>query len=544
MLTWLKNKIFGTSHERAIRRMIPKVIAINGLEASMKSLSDAEIRGTTAELKTKLDNGALLDDLLIQAFAACREASRRALNMRHHDVQLLGGMVLHGGAIAEMSTGEGKTLVATLAGYLNALEGKGVHIITANDYLARRDAEWMGKLYGFLGMSTGVVVSEQGEDEKKKAYRCDITYGGHMELGFDYLRDSMMVSALDHLQVPLHYAIVDEADAILIDDAMGPHIIKGQDYTQEEGRPPTTSAASPYRDRIQKRDRPLTTATLQKLFRTYKKLSGMTGAVGTEAAHLRSTFKLDTVILPTWKPMIRVDYTDLIYKTEREKLTAAIHEIVDKHKKGQPILIGTTSVEKSAAISRILRKKKIKHSVLNEAHHEDEALVAAQAGRKGAVTVATNMAGRGTDIVLGGDPEMLAKVTFKEQNRSPDAEPEAWKALVEELREECVKEGNEVRELGGLYVLGTERRESRRIDDQLRGRAGRQGDPGMSRFYLSLEDDLIRTFAGDRVKNLMERMGMLDDKPIDHPWVFKTFENAQKLLTKRRFELQKHLPKE
>jgi preprotein translocase subunit SecA len=540
MFTWLMNALFGTSHERAIRRLIPKVMAINALEASMKALADAELRGATAELKTKLGNGALLDDLLIQAFAVCREASRRALGMRHHDVQLIGGMLLHEGAIAEMRAGEGKSLVATLAGYLNALEGKGVHIITVNDYLARRDAERMGKLYDVLGLSTGLVVSEQSDEEKKQAYRCDITYSQHIELGFDYLRDSMM--ALDHLQPPLSYAIVDEADSILIDDALGPRIIKGQDPIQDGDR--ATAAASPYRGRKQKRDRPLPTTTLQKLFRTYKKLAGMTGSVGTEAAQIRSSFKLDTVILPTNRPMVRVDQTDLIFKTEREKFTAAVSEIIDKHRKGQPILIGTTKVEASAALSRILQKRGIKHSVLNETHDENEALVAAQAGRKGAVTIATNRAGQGTDVVLGGDPEMLAKLRFKEQGRSPDADPEAFEALVKELREQLAKEGDEVRELGGLYVLGTERSESRRIDDQLRARAGRRGDPGRSRFYLSLEDDLIRTFAGDRIKHLMERMGMPDDEPIDHPWVFKTFENAQKRITKRRFELQKHLPKE
>jgi preprotein translocase subunit SecA len=539
MFTWLMNALFGTSHERAIRRLIPKVLAINALEASMKSLADAELRGATAELKTKLGNGARLDDLLLQAFAVCREASRRALDMRHHDVQLIGGMVLHEGAIAEMRAGEGKTLVATLAGYLNALEGKGVHVVTVNDYLARRDAERMGKLYDFLGLSTGVVVSEQTEEEKKKAYRCDITYSQHIELGFDYLRDSRMTSALDHLQRPLSYAIVDEADAILIDDALGPHVIKGQDHIQDEDR--AIATASPYRSRIQKRDRPLTTTTLQKLFRTYKKLAGMTGAVGTEAAHLRSTFKLDTVILPTNRPMARVDHTDLIFKTEREKFTAAVNEIIDKHKKGQPILIDTTKVEVSAALSRILQKKGIEHRILNRTNDESEAFGVAQAGRKGAVTIATDMAGHGTDIVLGGDPEMLTKLRFKEQGRSPDAEPDAFRALVEELREQHAKEGAEVRKLGGLYVVGTERRESRRIDDQVRARAGRQGDPGMSRFYLSLEDDLIRTFVGDRVKNLMDRMGMPDGEPIDHPWVHKTFENAQKKIHGRSVELRKSL---
>ncbi|NUQ76376.1 MAG: preprotein translocase subunit SecA [Polyangiaceae bacterium] len=644
MLTWLMKKVFGTSHERAIRRMRPRVAAINALEAEMKKLSDAELREKTAEFKTKLDNGATLNDILVPAFAVCREASRRALKMRHYDVQLVGGMVLHDGSIAEMRTGEGKTLVATLPCYLNALEGKGVHVVTVNDYLARRDAEWMGKLYGFLGMSTGVVVNQQGEEDKKKAYRCDITYGQNNEFGFDYLRDNMKFSALDYHQRPLNYAIVDEVDSILVDEARTPLIISGQGerssdkykiineiiprlkkeehYTVDEKAHSVTltdegvemsekllgalgilkgqnlynpenletlhilnqclRAHTLYkRDvnymvregkvqiideftgrvlvgrrwsdglhqaveakenvRIQEENRTLATITFQNLFRIYKKLSGMTGTADTEAAEFHSTYKLDVVIIPTNKPMIRADHEDLVYKTEREKFTAAINEIIDKHEKGQPILVGTTSVEKSAAISRILQKKNIKHSVLNAKHHENEAFVVAQAGRKGAITVSTNMAGRGTDIILGGNPEMLAKLKFKEQNRIPDAEPEAFEALVEEIRSECVKEGDEVREIGGLYILGTERHESRRIDNQLRGRAGRQGDPGVSRFYLSLEDDLMRIFAGDRVKNLMERMGMPDDEPIEHPWVTKSVENAQKKVEERNFDIRKNL---
>jgi len=644
MLTWLMKKVFGTSHERAIRRMKPRVAAINALEAEMKKLSDAELRGKTAEFKTKLDNGATLNDILVPAFAVCREASRRALKMRHYDVQLVGGMVLHDGSIAEMRTGEGKTLVATLPCYLNALEGKGVHVVTVNDYLARRDAEWMGKLYGFLGMETGVVVNQQTEEEKKKAYRCDITYGQNNEFGFDYLRDNMKFSALDYHQRPLHYAIVDEVDSILVDEARTPLIISGQgerssdkyklineiiprlkkeehyavdekahsvtltdegvemseklmgalgimkgqnlynpenletlhilnqclrahtlykrdvNYMVREGKVQIIdeftgrvlvgrrwsdglhqAVEAKENVRIQEENRTLATITFQNLFRIYKKLSGMTGTADTEAAEFHSTYKLDVVIIPTNKPMVRRDDEDLVYKTEREKFTAAINEIIDKHEKGQPILVGTTSVEKSAAISRILQKKNIKHSVLNAKHHENEAFVVAQAGRKGAITVSTNMAGRGTDIILGGNPEMLAKLRFKEQNRIPDAEPEAFEALVEEIRAECTKEGDEVREIGGLYIVGTERHESRRIDNQLRGRAGRQGDPGMSRFYLSLEDDLMRIFAGDRVKNLMERMGMPDDEPIEHPWVTKSVENAQKKVEERNFDIRKNL---
>jgi preprotein translocase subunit SecA len=665
MITWAMKKIFGTSHERAVRRMKPKVEAINKLEDAMKKLSDAELKAKTAEFREKLDNGATLDDLLVPAFAVCREASRRVLKMRHYDVQLIGGQVLHDGCIAEMRTGEGKTLVATLPCYLNALAGKGVHVVTVNDYLAKRDAEWMGKIYGFLGMTTGVVVNQQSDEDKKVAYRSDITYGQNNEFGFDYLRDNMKFSALDYAQRPLNYAIVDEVDSILIDEARTPLIISGQGerssdkykqineiiprlkneehYAVDEKAHSVTltddgtevaerllsgmgvlrgsnlydpvnletlhilnqclRAHSLYkRDvnylvregkvliideftgrilhgrrwsdglhqaveakehvRIQEESRTLATITFQNLFRIYKKLAGMTGTADTEASEFHSTYKLDVIIIPTNKNVIRRDYEDLVYKTEREKFTAVINEILEHHELGQPILVGTTSVEKSAAISRILTKKNVKHSVLNAKQHENEAYIVAQAGRKGAITVSTNMAGRGTDIILGGNPEMLAKLKFKEQNRIPEAEPEAFDKLVEELAIEGKKEGDEIRVLkdadgnpvlhpegtpfagqpmGGLYIIGTERHESRRIDNQLRGRAGRQGDPGMSKFYLSLEDDLMRIFAGDRVKNLMERMGMPDDEPIEHPWVTKSVENAQKKVEERNFDIRKNL---
>jgi preprotein translocase subunit SecA len=660
MLTWIMKKVFGTSHDRAIRRMRPKVEAINALEDGLKKLSDAALRAKTAEFKEKLDNGATVDDLLIPAFAVCREASRRALRMRHFDVQLMGGMILHNGCIAEMKTGEGKTLVATLPCYLNALEGKGVHVVTVNDYLAKRDAEWMGKIYGFLGMTTGVVVGQQTDSEKHEAYRADITYGQNNEFGFDYLRDNMKFSALEYHQRGLHYAIVDEVDSILIDEARTPLIISGQGerssdkyrivneivpklrneehYVVDEKAHSVTltddgvelaeklllkqnilkgtnlydpvnletlhilnqclrSHTLYKRDvhymvregkvliideftgrvlhgrrwsdglhqaveakenvRIQEENRTLATITFQNLFRIYKKLSGMTGTADTEAAEFHSTYKLDCIIIPTNKPMVRVDHEDLVYKTEREKFTAVISEILDKHELGQPILVGTTSVEKSGAISRILTKKGIKHAVLNAKHHENEAYTVAQAGRRGAITVSTNMAGRGTDIILGGNPEMLAKLRFKEQNRVPEAEPDEFDKLVEKFRKECQAEGDSVRILkdeegnpikdergnpiGGLYILGTERHESRRIDNQLRGRAGRQGDPGVSKFYLSLEDDLMRIFAGDRVKNLMERMGMPDDEPIEHPWVTKSVENAQKKVEERNFDIRKNL---
>ncbi len=644
MLTWAMKKLFGTSHDRAVRRLRPRVEAIGALEKDMKKLSDAELQAKTAEFKTKLDNGATLDDLLIPAFAVCREASLRTLRMRHYDVQLIGGMVLHQGSIAEMRTGEGKTLVATLACYLNALEGKGVHVITVNDYLAKRDSEWMGKLYSALGLTTGCVINQQNDTDKHEAYRCDITYGQNNEFGFDYLRDNMKFSALDYQQRPLNYAIVDEVDSILIDEARTPLIISGQGErssdkyriineiiprlrneehynVDEKGHTVTLTddgtemaekllnaigaikgknlydpvnletlhimnqclrAHSLYkrevnylvRDgkvlivdeftgrilagrrwsdglhqaveakenvRIQEESRTMATITFQNLFRIYKKLSGMTGTADTEAAEFHATYKLNVVQIPTNKNCIRIDEQDVVYKTEREKFTAVVNEIIEKNEKGQPILVGTTSVEKSAAIAKILSKKGIKHAVLNAKHHENEAYVVAQAGRKGAITVSTNMAGRGTDILLGGNPDMLAKLRFKEQNRIPEAEPEAFEELVEQIRNECQAEGEEIRAAGGLYIVGTERHESRRIDNQLRGRAGRQGDPGLSRFFLSLEDDLMRIFAGDRVKNLMEKMGMPDDEPIEHPWVTKSVENAQKKVEERNFDIRKNL---
>ena len=631
-------KIIGTSHDRAVRRMRPRVAAINELEPEMRALSDAQLRDKTVEFKEKLDQGATLDDLLIPAFAVVREAGRRTLEMRHFDVQLMGGMILHRGAIAEMRTGEGKTLVATLPIYLNALEGKGVHLITVNDYLARRDAEWMGKIYKFLGLTVGVVVGQQGEAEKDQAYRCDITYGQNNEFGFDYLRDNMKFSALEYHQRPLHYAIVDEVDSILIDEARTPLIISGQGErssekyrivndivprlrneehynVDEKGHSVTLTdegvdmaqellrldnlydpknletlhilnqclrAHTLYKRDvaymvregkvliideftgrvlvgrrwsdglhqaveakenvpIQEENRTLATITFQNLFRIYKKLAGMTGTADTEAAEFHSTYKLDVVIIPTNKQMIRIDEEDVVYKTEREKFTAVIDDIIEHHEKGVPILVGTTSVEKSGAIARILERKSIPHSVLNAKHHENEAYIVAQAGRLKAITVSTNMAGRGTDIILGGNPEMIVKAKYKQEGREPDEDPEEFKRLVIAKRKECEAEHEKIVEMGGLYIVGTERHESRRIDNQLRGRSGRQGDPGRSRFYLSLEDDLMRIFAGDRVKNLMERMGMPDGEPIEHPWVTKSVENAQKKVEERNFDIRKHL---
>jgi len=639
MLAWALKKLLGTSHERQVKKLQPLVEEINKLEPKISKLTDAELKAKTAEFKEKLDNGATLDDILVEAFAVCREAGKRAMRMRHYDVQLIGGMVLHKGMIAEMRTGEGKTLVATLACYLNALEGKGVHVVTVNDYLARRDAEWMGRLYGFLGLSTGVVVNQQGDREKREAYRSDITYGQNNEFGFDYLRDNMKFSALDYAQRELNYAIVDEVDSILIDEARTPLIISGQAeassqkyktineciprlrkdehyVVDEKGHSVSLTdegvemaqklmaiknlydpvnleslhilnqclrAHSLYkRDvnylvtdegkvliideftgrvlpgrrwsdglhqaveakelvHIQEETRTMATITFQNLFRIYKKLSGMTGTADTEAEEFHKTYKLSVVQIPTNKPIRRVDFEDLVYKTEREKFTAVVNEILDAHEKGRPVLVGTTSVEKSTAIAKILKKKGIAHAVLNAKQHEKEAYVVAQAGRKGAITVSTNMAGRGTDIILGGNAEMLAKLEFKEQGKDEITEKEEFDKVVEKYEGSCKAEGNEVREAGGLHIVGTERHESRRIDNQLRGRAGRQGDPGSSKFFLSLEDDLMRIFAGDKVKSLMERMGMPDDEPIEHPWVSKSIQDAQRKVEARNFDIRKNL---
>ena len=639
MLAWALKKLLGTSHEREVKKLRPLVVEINKLEDGMSKLTDAELRGKTAELKQKLDNGATVDDILVEAFAVCREGGKRALRMRHYDVQLIGGMVLHKGMIAEMRTGEGKTLVATLACYLNALEGKGVHVVTVNDYLARRDSEWMGKLYGFLGLSTGVVVNSQADKEKRDAYKSDITYGQNNEFGFDYLRDNMKFSALDYAQRELHYAIVDEVDSILIDEARTPLIISGQAETSSEKYKSINEiiprlkkdehyvvdekqhsvsltdegvdmaqkllgvsnlydpvnleslhimnqclrAHTLYRRDvnylvtddgkvliideftgrvlagrrwsdglhqaveakelvpIQEETRTMATITFQNLFRIYKKLSGMTGTADTEAEEFHKTYKLNVVTIPTNKEILRKDVEDLVYKTEREKFTAVVNEILDAHEKGRPVLVGTTSVEKSTAIAKILKKKGIPHAVLNAKQHEKEAYVVAQAGRKGAITVSTNMAGRGTDIILGGNPEMLAKLEFKEQGKDEDLDKVEFEGVIKRYEGSSKKEGDEVREAGGLHIVGTERHESRRIDNQLRGRAGRQGDPGSSKFFLSLEDDLMRIFAGDKVKSLMERMGMPDDEPIEHPWVTKSILDAQSKVEGRNFDIRKNL---
>jgi preprotein translocase subunit SecA len=639
MLTWTAKKLFGTSNERAMRRIRPLVVRINALEAAMQALTDAELQAKTPEFKQRLENGEPLDSLLCEAFAVCREGSRRVLKMRHFDVQLMGGITLHRGRIAEMRTGEGKTLVATLPVYLNALTGKGVHVVTVNDYLARRDAEIMGRLYQFLGLSIGTIVNGQSDTEKRKSYRSDISYGQNNEFGFDYLRDNMKFSALDYVQRPLYYAIVDEVDSILVDEARTPLIISGpaeaagdkyrvlnevvtrlrrdEHYTVDEKAHSahltdegveiverSSGIRNLYAPRhigslhivnqllrahaLYKRDqhylvsaegkvliideltgrvldgrrwgdglhqaveakenvliheesRTVATITFQNLFRLYEKLAGMTGTAETEAQEFSSTYKLDVNTVPTHREMVRRDSQDVVFKTEREKFSAVVKEIMSEHAKGRPVLVGTTSVEKSAALSRILEKKRIKHHVLNAKHHENEAVVVAQAGRKGAITVSTNMAGRGTDIMLGGNPEMLARWELIQTNQPIEPGTAAYQALVKKYEGICKSEHDEVVELGGLHIVGTERHESRRIDNQLRGRAGRQGDPGSSRFFLSLEDDLMRIFAGDKVKSLMDRMGMPDNEPIEHPWVSRSIENAQRKVESRNFDIRKHL---
>jgi preprotein translocase subunit SecA len=561
--------------------------------------------------------------------------------MRHFDVQLIGGIVLHKGAIAEMKTGEGKTLVSTLPAYLNALEGKGVHIVTVNDYLATRDAEWMGRIHRFLGLNVGTVVNSQSDREKKAAYRCDITYGQNNEYGFDYLRDNMKYSTYDCAQRDLHYAIVDEVDSILIDEARTPLIISGlgetsthlygevtkivpylrkdehyvvdekahsvqltdEGISEAEERLGIKNLYDPNhleelhvlqqclrahalykRDvnymvtddgkvviideltgrmlagrrwsdglhqaveakefvKVQEENRTMATITFQNLFRLYKKLSGMTGTAETEAEELHKIYKLDVTQIPTNKGVKRQDFDDLVYKTEREKFGAVVEEIADCNERGQPVLVGTVSVEKSEAIATLLRKRGIKHEVLNAKQHEREAYVVAQAGGKGSVTVATNMAGRGTDIILGGNPEMLAKAEMLLARKDPSAPENAdeYAALIERYKTRCEVEKSEVVAAGGLHVVGTERHESRRIDNQLRGRAGRQGDPGSSRFYLSLEDDLMRIFAGERVQSIMDRLGMEEGVPIEHPWVTRSVENAQRKVEARNFDIRKNV---
>jgi preprotein translocase subunit SecA len=643
MIGGLIRKVFGTSHEREIKRLKPRVARVTELEPKMKALSDDALRGKTAEFRRQLDQGAKIDDILEEAFAVVREASVRTIGLRHYDVQLLGGMVLHRGAIAEMKTGEGKTLVATAPLYLNALEQRGVHLVTVNDYLATRDAEWMGRVYKYLGLTVGTIVHGQTDREKQLAYRCDITYGTNNEFGFDYLRDNMKDSIERYVQRELHYAIVDEVDSILIDEARTPLIISGPaeesadlyyrvnqiipslkkdiDYTVDEKAhsavltdqgvervekklnlvnlyDPTniewlhhvtqalrahalykrdvnylvedgkviiidehTGRKMPGRRwsdglhqaieakenvTVEEENQTLATVTFQNLFRMYHKLAGMTGTADTEAAEFHQIYKQDVVQIPTNMPMVRKDNADLIYKNERGKFRAVLAEIEERHGKGQPILVGTISVEKSEVLSSMLKKKGIAHTVLNAKYHAREAEIVAQAGRKAAVTISTNMAGRGTDVLLGGNPEFMARaeVAGHEAAAIPGSVDETtpeYKAALTKFKAQCEAEKKEVVAAGGLHILGTERHESRRIDNQLRGRAGRQGDPGSSRFYLSLEDDLLRIFGAERITGLMERLGMEEDVPIEHGLVNKAIENAQRKVEGHNFDIRKNL---
>jgi preprotein translocase subunit SecA len=633
MIQNLMKKVFGSKNEREIKRMQPLVSRINGLEDGIRALSDAELQAQTPKFKERIAKGEGLDDLLPEAFATMREAARRRLGMRHYDVQLIGGIALHRGVIAEMKTGEGKTLVATLAVYLNALMGRGVHVVTVNDYLAQRDAEWMAQVYRWLGLSVGVVLSRTSDEEHRDAYWSDITYGQNNEFGFDYLRDNMKFSKDRRVQRELYYAIVDEVDSILIDEARTPLIISGraerssdlyykvndmirplkrdQDYLVDEKSHTVTltevgvdkierkqaidnlyapentellhhihqalRAHSLYkRDvnylveegkvvivdeftgrkmpgrrwsdglhqaveakeglKIQDENQTLATVTFQNYFRQYEKLSGMTGTADTEAEEFASIYGLDVLVIPTNRPILRADHDDVVYTKEKGKVRAIIDDIVECHKRGQPVLVGTTSVDKSEFISKLLHKEGVPHHVLNAKYHAMEASIVAQAGRYGAVTIATNMAGRGTDIVLGGNPEFLAHEEVGEE-----ATEEELKAAMERARAQCLVEREQVLVAGGLHIVGSERHESRRIDNQLRGRSGRQGDPGSSRFFLSLEDDLLRIFGAERIQKMMERFNVPDDEPIMHRWVSKAIENAQRKVEARNFDIRKNL---
>jgi preprotein translocase subunit SecA len=626
-------KIVGSKNERELKKIQPLIQKINQLEREIRPLSDDQLRAKTGEFKERIDSGEALEEILPEAFAVVRETAKRTLGERHFDVQLIGGIVLHEGKIAEMATGEGKTLVATLPAYLNGLKGKGVHIVTVNDYLAKRDSEWMGVIYRFLGLSVGVIVHELNDQERKKAYSCDVTYGTNNEFGFDYLRDNMKFDIEDYVQRDLNYAIVDEVDSILIDEARTPLIISGPaeestdkyykinriipslkqredyqleekshtaflteegvghvekllhvenlyeprnieilhhvnqalkahtlfkrdvDYVVKEGQvvivDEFTGRLMPGRRwsdglhqaveakenvRIENENQTLATVTFQNYFRMYQKLAGMTGTADTEAAEFRKIYNLDVVVIPTNMPLIRTNYPDVIYKTEEEKFRSAVREIEELHRSGRPVLVGTISIEKSERLSHLLKKKGVPHNVLNAKHHEREAEIIAQAGRVGAVTISTNMAGRGTDILLGGNPKFLAKTFLDEK-----AEPEAMQKAHEKALSIVQKEKEKVIELGGLHILGTERHEARRIDNQLRGRSGRQGDPGSSRFYLSLEDDLLRIFGSERISNIMGRLGMEEDQPIEHKLVTKAIENAQGRVEAHNFEIRKHL---
>jgi preprotein translocase subunit SecA len=633
MLGNVVKKVVGSKNERELKRIQPLVERIGALEPQIQPLTDQRLAAKTGELKGRLERGEPLDDLLPEAFATVREVARRTLGERHFDVQLIGGVVLHEGKIAEMATGEGKTLVSTLPAFLNALTGKGVHIVTVNDYLAKRDSEWMGVIYRFLGLSVGVILHDLDDSARREAYGADITYGTNNEFGFDYLRDNMKFSLDDCVQRELHYAIVDEVDSILIDEARTPLIISGpseestdkyykinrlipqlrkeRDYTIEEKthtaaltedgvarveklinvenlydpmhidtlhhvnqalRAHTlfkrdvdyvvkddqviivdefTGRLMPGRRwsdglhqaveakegvRIENENQTLATITFQNYFRMYDKLAGMTGTADTEAAEFKKIYNLDVMVIPTNRPLIRTNYSDMIYKTEQEKFKAVAREIEELYEKGRPVLVGTVSIDKSERLSRLLKKRGVPHHVLNAKHHEKEAEIIAQAGRFKGVTISTNMAGRGTDILLGGNPKMIAI-----QQAGKEADEAALKAAYHKASGMTSQEKGEVIKLGGLHVLGTERHESRRIDNQLRGRSGRQGDPGSSRFYLSLEDDLLRIFGGERIAGIMDRLGVEEDQPIEHSLVTKAIENAQRRVEGHNFEMRKQL---
>jgi preprotein translocase subunit SecA len=644
MISFVAKKIFGTKNARVIKGMRPIVARINELEPTMQAKSDAELREMTPEFRRRLDQGAKLDELLPEAFAVCREAGKRVLGMRHFDVQLIGGMVLHRGCIAEMKTGEGKTLVATLPVYLNALASKGVHVITVNDYLARRDSEWMGRIYKFLGLTVGIVVHGLSDLERQVSYRSDVAYGTNSEFGFDYLRDNIKDSIERYVQREHSFAIVDEVDSILIDEARTPLIISGPaeqsadlytkvdgiipglrkdiDYTVDEKAHSAiltdngierieqrlgvgnlyapaniqwlhhvsqalkahtlykrdvnyliddgevvivdefTGRKMPGRRwsdglhqaieakegvEIQEENQTMATISYQNYFRLYEKLAGMTGTADTEAEEFNKIYELDVNVVPTNRPVQRKDAHDVVYKNERGKFRAVCDEIEDCYKRGQPVLVGTVSVEKSEVVASYLRKKGIPHSVLNAKQHEKEAFVVSQAGRKGAVTISTNMAGRGTDIILGGNAEFMARHEVDPENAgkpghelAPDKQA-GYDEAYKRFKPQCDAEKQEVLAAGGLHILGTERHESRRIDNQLRGRAGRQGDPGSSRFYMSLEDDLMRIFAADRVTKIMEFLGMEEDVPIEHRMINRAIENAQKKVEGHNFDIRKNL---
>jgi preprotein translocase subunit SecA len=640
MFVPLIQKIFGSANERSIKKLKPQIDAINALEPVLQKLSDAELKARTGWFRERLSKGESLDSLLIEAFATVREASKRVMNMRHFDVQLMGGIMLHQGNVIEMGTGEGKTLIATLPVYLNALEGKGVHVVTVNDYLVQRDSSWMGKIYDFLGLSVGCIQHELNDTERQEAYNCDITYVTNNELGFDYLRDNMKFRLSDMAQRSFNYAIVDEVDSILIDEARTPLIISGPaedssdlyqqvdtlipqleatDYEKDEKSRSVTLTEQGSRkieDLLEKRgllkggslyeiqnislvhhvnqalrahklftrdvdymvkddkvmiideftgrmmegrryseglhqaleakeqvtiqmeNQTLASITFQNLFRIYSKLAGMTGTAKTEAAEFNDIYKLDVVQIPTNLPMARQDLDDEVYRTAKEKYNAIITLIDECRQKKQPILVGTTSIEKSELISMLLKQRQIPHQVLNARYHEQEAVIISQAGRPGAITIATNMAGRGTDIKLGGNVDMRIA-----EELEGISDPKEQERLTQKIREEISQAEQEVKAAGGLYVIGTERHESRRIDNQLRGRAGRQGDPGKSKFFLSLEDDLMRIFGSDRLDSMLQKLGLEEGEAIIHPWINKALERAQQKVEARNYDIRKHLLK-